>query len=98
VQWTAGAGKALGATKARVTRKQIQVKTRKSPCISLDSFGGIVTFQWVTAEKNKKTSAFTNSRFRLSAKRLLAAPRAPSCPSCRRRRFAGTKGFDQPKF
>jgi hypothetical protein len=32
----------------------MQVKTSKKAWISLFFFGGIWTFQWVTAEKNKK--------------------------------------------
>jgi hypothetical protein len=35
-------------------RKQIQIKPRKKAWISLDSFGRIGTFQWVTANPNKK--------------------------------------------
>jgi hypothetical protein len=31
---------------------------RKKACISLDSFGRIVTFQWVTANPNKKSFPF----------------------------------------
>jgi hypothetical protein len=34
--------------------KLIQIKLRKKACISLDLFGGIGTFQWVTANPNKK--------------------------------------------
>jgi hypothetical protein len=37
--------------------KQMQVKPRKKAWISLFFLGGIGTFQWVTAEKNKKTSS-----------------------------------------
>jgi hypothetical protein len=32
----------------------MQIKPRKKAWISLDSFGGIWTFQWVTANPNKK--------------------------------------------
>src|ERR1700733_6633437 len=35
-------------------RKQMQIKPRKKPWISLDSFGRIGTFQWVTTNPNKK--------------------------------------------
>jgi hypothetical protein len=35
-------------------RKQIQIKERKKAWISLDSFGRIGPFQWVTANPNKK--------------------------------------------
>jgi hypothetical protein len=35
-------------------RKQIQIKPRKKAWISLDSFGRIGPFQWVTANPNKK--------------------------------------------
>jgi hypothetical protein len=35
-------------------RKQIQIKPRKKAWISLDSFGRIGTFQWVTVNPNKK--------------------------------------------
>ena len=34
--------------------KEIQGNPSKKACISLDSFGGIGTFQWVTANPNKK--------------------------------------------
>jgi hypothetical protein len=34
--------------------KQIQIKPRKKAWISLDSFGRIGAFQWVTGEKNRK--------------------------------------------
>ena len=36
--------------------KEIQGNPSKKACISLDSFGGIRTFQWVTANPNKKSS------------------------------------------
>jgi hypothetical protein len=35
-------------------RKQMQIKPRKKAWISLDSFGRIGTFQWVTTNPNKK--------------------------------------------
>jgi hypothetical protein len=37
--------------------KEIQGNPSKKACISLDSFGGIGTFQWVTANPNKKISS-----------------------------------------
>jgi hypothetical protein len=49
----------------------MQRKTRKSPCISLDSFGGIETFQRVTAETSKKIRRFST--------RVSGCP--PSAPS-----------------
>jgi hypothetical protein len=48
--------------------KQIQIKARKKAWISLDSFGRIEAFQWVTGEKIKKNSPALNSRGRLWAK------------------------------
>jgi hypothetical protein len=38
--------------------KEIQGNPSKKACISLDSFGGIGTFQWVTANPNKKIFSF----------------------------------------
>jgi hypothetical protein len=35
-------------------RKQIQINPRKKACISLNSFGPIEAFQWVTANPNEK--------------------------------------------
>jgi hypothetical protein len=53
----------------------------KNPCISLDSFGRIGAFQWVTAEKNKKFLLRLHSRHGLwaiaetaHARRLARAP------------------------
>jgi hypothetical protein len=52
----------------------MQGNPRKIPCISLDSFGRIRTFQGVTAKKIEKTSADQNSRlglyFALTDRRL----------------------------
>src|SRR6185437_3278368 len=42
-------------------------KTRKNPWISLDLFGGIGTFQWVTRKKGKKIE----SRLKLCANCLM---------------------------
>jgi hypothetical protein len=42
------------STRARDRCKSMQVKTSKKAWISLFFFGRSWTFQWVTAEKNKK--------------------------------------------
>jgi hypothetical protein len=46
------------------------VNPRKKACISLDSFGRIGTFQWVTANPNKKIFSRLNSRSGLQAECL----------------------------
>src|SRR4029077_9664496 len=43
---------------ASYSQANAKQKQRKSPCISLDSFGRIWTFQRVTAEKNKNNAPF----------------------------------------
>jgi hypothetical protein len=48
----------LDATEARATCKSILIKPRKKAWICLDFFGGIGTFQRVTAEKIKKFLPF----------------------------------------
>jgi hypothetical protein len=40
--------------------KEIQGNPSKKACISLDFFGGIGTFQWVTTNPNKKKSPCPN--------------------------------------
>jgi hypothetical protein len=45
------------STRARVGCKENQGKPRKKAGISLDSFGRIGLFQWVTEKKIKKTAA-----------------------------------------
>ena len=52
-----GAFRPASATCARVGCKTIQGKPRKKAWISLDSFGRIGTFQWVTANQIKKSAA-----------------------------------------
>jgi hypothetical protein len=54
-----GSGEAVAKWRAGVSAtpnkcKEKQGNPSKKACISLDSFGGIVTFQWVTANPNKK--------------------------------------------
>ena len=77
----------------RKCHKKSRLLSTPSPCISLDSFGGIGTFQKVTAEKNKKISGPLNSRLRLSAKRLSQFRALLLCPPCRRPRVDGAPGF-----
>jgi hypothetical protein len=55
----------LDATLGRAKRKEMQEKTRKSPCISLDSFGRFGAFQRVTANPNEKILLLLNSPDRL---------------------------------
>jgi hypothetical protein len=53
--------------------KKIQGKPRKKACISLFSLGRIGTFQWVTANPNKKIWPCFHSRLALRAKRINVA-------------------------
>jgi hypothetical protein len=61
--WTPTSG--VATTYGRASCKQIQINPRKNPCICLDSFGRIRTFQRVMAEKTKKIWFGLNSRLRL---------------------------------
>jgi hypothetical protein len=63
----------MTTTKARSSSKKIQGKPRKKACISLFSLGRIGTFQWVTANPNKKIWPCFNSRLGLRAKRINVA-------------------------
>jgi hypothetical protein len=63
----------MTTTKARSSSKKIQGKPRKKACISLFSLGRIGTFQWVTANPNKKIWPRFNSRLGLRAKRINVA-------------------------
>ena len=58
------------ATRTRAPSKKIQGKPRKSPCISLDSFGRIGAFQRVTGKKIKKIPLPFNSPLWLCARCL----------------------------
>jgi hypothetical protein len=42
--------------------KENQIKPRKKACFSLDSLGGIVPFQWVTANPRKNFSPVAHPR------------------------------------
>jgi hypothetical protein len=67
--------------------KEIQGNPSKKACISLDSFGGIETFQWVTANPNKKIFLFVfftklrrNIRFSFAAR----TPWRPGSPGSKK--------------